>query len=130
MKDDQPHEHSFYSKGRWLTPQVYVIGWASSGIVKVGSTCFGRRRYGKFLRTGGEMLFLGTYRNDVEVEVKIQEALGTVWAPAFLEKSESVNTLGGSGEGWTECFSVPASEWGEVIDIAKAGGLDPLGQSR
>lgn len=117
----RPHEFSYYSRGKWRTSQVYIVGWGSLGIVKVGVTDVGRNRFGPFIRRGGQLLHLEAFEGleFSEQESRIKHALEKQWERAFTCKEEAEGILSGRGAGWTECFKINPEDWGRVLDIAK-----------
>lgn len=117
----RPHEHAYYSAGRWLLNQLYVIGWPDLEIIKVGTTSVGRRRYGPFLARGGEMLSLASYPSceHLDEESRLQSEMRARWPPAFSSKVDASSALGGHGGGYLECFRVPLSDWPEVVGLLR-----------
>ena len=110
-----------YSAGRNLYPQRYVIGW-EDGIVKVGETWHGRRRWGAFLNRGGTMLDLAYYEylgDALDGEIWLQSQLHKAYPMAFDDKSEAIPYMGPSGGGYLECFKIPPEEWPALIEIAR-----------
>lgn len=117
----RPTPASYYSAGQWYTPQRYVIGWRDHDVIKVGYTSIGRRRYGRFLTRGGELLDLHTSTDALDAERHLQQALARYWPAAFGDSTEAVPLLGPRGSGWLECYRIPAADWPRVI--AYAGGV-------
>lgn len=108
------------SAGRYLVPQRYVIGWPD-GVVKVGNTWHGRRRWGRFVARGGKLIDLAHYEHlgeALEGEQWLQKQLARRYRPAFREKQDSLQHLGASGGGWLECFAVPPEDWPEILALA------------
>lgn len=99
----QPVPH--LSAGRILTDQRYVIGWPE-GIIKVGSTSHGRRRWGTFLSRGGTMIDLANY---AELGDSLQAD----------NKTQAAHILGSAGAGYLECFAVPRTDWAAVQQLAR-----------
>lgn len=117
---DGPVPH--LSRGRHLVPQRYVIGW-ECGVVKVGETWLGHRRYGKFLGRGGIMLDLAFYAHlgeSLEAEGWLQNELSGIYEPAFSDRADASDLLGGAGAGHTECFAVPPSDWPAIVELARS----------
>jgi hypothetical protein len=111
----------FMSAGKWLTPERYIVGWPGHGIVKVGTTDHGRRRWAKFLGTGAQIICRDFYDvpiHSLYAELWMHEVLGAEFPKAFQSKDSS-RALLGDGGGWLECFSVPTSEWDLVVDVAR-----------
>lgn len=123
-REGRPHELAYYSSGRWYLPQLYVIGWREIQVIKVGITSIGKRRYGRYLTRGGELLELLTFGGlgHLESEIRISSELEGQYELAFEEKADAIEFLGGRGEGWTECFSVPTDQWTSVLALL---GDDP-----
>ena len=110
-----------YSAGRNYYPQRYVIGW-SDGIVKVGSTWNGKRRWGRFTSRGGVMLDLAYYgpeHSDVDAESWLQHQMAKRYRRAFNSSGESTQYLGSSGSGYLECYAIPPEKWPEIIELAR-----------
>lgn len=108
------------SAGRYLIPQRYIIGWPD-GVIKVGSTWFGHRRWGLFTRHGGEVLDIAYYDEpgkDSQGEAWLQDQLKRSWRMAFRDKPESLDHLGPQGSGWLECYAIPKSDWPSVLKLA------------
>ena len=109
-----------YSAGRHLAGQVYVVGWRDRGIVKIGSTRHGRRRYGTYLARGAEVVTLANYQlgDECYAEVWLQQWAGKRYATPFCRAECCASALGlSSGAGWTEMFAAPAEDW-PAIDAA------------
>lgn len=108
--------------GRSFGPSRYVIGWPN-GIVKVGHTNLGRRRWGMFLARGGVMLDLAFYESahhPLEAEVWLHEAVSRMgYESAFSCKAEAEKYLGNRGAGYTECSLIPVTDWDHLIETAK-----------
>ena len=123
MAKDTRHEFSYYSAGRWFLNQIYIVGWPDDGIVKVGVTSNGRERYGPFLNRGAEMISLTSHKGMafLEIERHMHDEMGTRWPPAFESKHEASEYLGRQGGGWLECYSIPVTEWHDVIDLVRTG---------
>lgn len=119
----RPAPEAYYSSGRWLLPQRYVIGWRDHDLVKVGTTTLGRRRYGMFLARGGEVLDLRNYKScgDLDAELSLQSVLDDHWPRAFASRHEAAPFLGNKGSGWTECFRIPTHDWSRVLEHAGGG---------
>ena len=103
----------------------YIVGWPGRGVIKVGTTHVGRSRWGKFLCRGGEMLDQAFYENPVECaadEVWLQDKLSESYEEAFQKKADAIDFIGGDGSGWRECFAVPESHWGAIVQIARKRG--------
>ena len=116
---DAPVAH--YSAGKNYYPQRYVIGWPD-GIVKVGSTWNGKRRWGRFTSRGGVMLDLAYYgpeHSDVDAESWLQHQMAQRYRRAFNSSHEAVEHLGTGGGGYLECYTVPPAEWPAVIELAR-----------
>ena len=111
-----------YSQGRNYYAQRYLVGWRD-GVVKVGSTSSGRRRWGIFLNRGATMLDLAYYAefsDDLRAERWLRAYLLRLgYKPAFSDKSESLNHLGPSGGGYLECFAIPVEDWPRIIELAR-----------
>lgn len=110
------------SAGRYLIPQRYVVGWLD-GIVKVGQTDLGRRRWGTFLFRGGIMLDLAYYSelaDSSHAEIWLQKRLQERFKLAFTERRQAEPYLGGRGAGSMECFRIPMDRWHEVLELARA----------
>ena len=119
-RTDGPRPH--LSAGRHLIPQRYVVGWPD-GIVKVGVTDFGRRRWGPFLSRGGIMLDLAYYETLADSSVAeswLQSRLLERFKFAFSDRSQAEPYLGGRGSGSMECFRIPVDHWPEVLELARA----------
>ena len=117
---DQPFH--FTSAGKIYSPQRYLVGWPD-GIVKVGSTDNGRKRWGPFLRRGAEMLDLANYGKDgseMHAELWLQAQLRSRFSRAFASKPEAAPYLGSRGAGYLECYSIPVSRWPEIVDLARS----------
>lgn len=113
------------SAGRWLTSARYIVGWESDGIIKVGSTMFGRARYGKFLSRGAEIVDLAYYPeliDSLHAETWLLRRLGREFPAAFSDREEAMEHLP-LGGGWTECFAVPACDWPTVVQMAHERGV-------
>ena len=117
-REGSPHPFAYYSSGRWLLSQLYVVGWAANGVIKIGVTANGRERYGPFLARGAELLMLNSYRpgDTVNEESRLAGVLSGHWPSAFGSKEEAAPLLGKRGAGWMECYRVPVNEWGKVLD--------------
>ena len=122
-REEPPHPYAHYSAGRWFLNQVYIVGWPDIGVVKVGVTSNGRRRYGAFLNRGAEMLSLTSHKGMafLEIEGRMHSAMEMRWPPAFESRAEAAEFLGQRGGGWLECYSVPVTEWHDVIDMLRTG---------
>lgn len=108
------------SAGRWLVSARYVVGWESDGIIKVGSTMFGRARYGKFLSRGAQTVDVAYYpelMDSLHAEVWLLGRLSREFPPAFTGREEALPYLP-SGGGWTECFAIPVCDWPAVVQMA------------
>ena len=123
MAKDTRHEFSYYSAGRWFLNQVYIVGWPDLGIVKVGTTSNGRERYGPFLNRGAELISLTSHKglSYLDIERRAHEVMETRWPLAFESKTEAAEHLGKGGCGWLECYSIPVTEWHDVIDLVRTG---------
>jgi hypothetical protein len=102
-------------------PQRYVVGWPD-GIIKVGETWLGKRRWGKFISTGGIMLDLAFYQDlgdSLRAETWLERQVRKEFRRAFMTKEDSVPYLGRSGCGWSECYAVPQERWPNIIEIAR-----------
>lgn len=97
---------------------TYVVGWPDHGIVKVGCTDRGRKRWGPFLYRGGVMLYLKECDNNLEEEIRIQDTLDALYPRAFHRKEEAAPLLGNSGCGYLECYLISADEWDYVVSIS------------
>jgi hypothetical protein len=116
---DGPMPH--LSAGRYLVPQRYVIGWPD-GVVKIGETWNGKRRWGTFISTGGTMLDLAFYEelgDSSRAETWLQRQVGQTYCRAFATKEHSRHHLGRSGGGWLECFAIPVEHWPAIIELAR-----------
>ena len=115
-------ELSGHGEGRSFGWSRYVVGWPE-GIVKIGITDLGRRRWGMYLARGGTMLDLAFYEfpdYPLQAEVWLQKAvLQKGYRRAFARKSEAERHLGNRGAGYSECSNIPVSDWGELVDIAR-----------
>ena len=112
----------YLSAGRYYTPERYVIGWPN-GVIKVGSTSNGRRRWGMMLARGGIMIDQAYYvraGQGVEAESWLHEQLAGIFPPAFNSKHEAEPILGNQGAGYLECYQVDPSEWHYVQQLARA----------
>lgn len=109
------------SSGKWHRPQMYVVGWPD-GIVKVGYTSAGRKRWGGFLNRGGAMLDIGYYAgvDAVYAEAWLQEQLDAKYVRAFDSKEEAKPYLGSNGCGYLECFLIPVSDWPALVELARS----------
>lgn len=110
------------SAGRHLIAQRYVIGWPN-GVVKVGNTNHGRRRWGRFIAHGGTMIDLAYYGNlmhGLEGEIWLQARIAKEYRRAYRDKAESFDNLGPGGSGWMECYAVPVSDWAYIAELARA----------
>ena len=108
------------SAGRILIPQRYLVGWPD-GVIKVGHTWHGRKRWGRFTATGGQLLELANYQelgDALRGEVWLQHQLEKQYRPAFQRKEGSLLHLGPSGGGWMECFRAPTTEWPAILELA------------
>lgn len=117
---DGPHPH--LSAGRYLIPQRYLVGWPD-GIVKVGKTNLGKRRWGPFLSRGGIMLDLAYYStlgDSFTGEIWLQNRLQERFRLAFTERRQAEPYLGGGGSGSMECFRIPMDRWYEALQLARA----------
>lgn len=105
------------SSGKWVIPQTYVVGWPD-GIVKVGCTSHGRKRWGSFLARGGRMLDIGYYAGAdcVYAEIWLQERLAEHFPPAFASKEDAEPYLGSKGAGYLECYRIPVSDWRDLVE--------------
>lgn len=103
---------------RYRGSQLYVVGWAELEIVKVGWTSLGRRRWGRFLASGGELLFVHNGPESGKAEHTLERSL-IRYPRAFQRREESLGILP-KGGGYTECRRIPPSQWGHVIDLARA----------
>ena len=115
---DSPTFH--LSAGRYLTPSRYLVGWPV-GIVKVGSTWRGRKRWGQFLSHGAELLDVAHYAKigeELPAEVWLERQLLDLYPRAFESKVEAEPYFGAGTGGWTECFRVPPYDWPAVIRLA------------
>ena len=121
MRPPKPHPYAFYSSGRWLLGQLYIVGWSEEGVVKAGVTMNGRQRFGPFLARGAEMLHLEAFEagGDVAAEQRVHDALSARWPRAFASKAEAAPLLGRKGSGYLECYRVPYAEWHSALRIAK-----------
>jgi len=106
------------SAGKILCPEVYVIGWAKSGIVKIGSTLRGYERYGSMLVRGGELIASQPGTDSTAREQALIHAVRGRWPRAFSSKDEARTHLPG-GAGYSECFKVPETEWPTLAAMAK-----------
>lgn len=108
------------SAGRWLTSTRYLVGWPEVGVVKVGSTMQGRRRYGVFLSRGAQILDLSHYErlmDSLHAEYWLMHQLGLEYPSAFRCRYDAVDFMP-KGAGWTECFAIGTSQWERVIELA------------
>lgn len=99
--------------------QRYIIGWPD-GVVKIGLTYYGKRRWGIFVGKGGTLLDLAHYKSKgdaLTAELWLQDQVELTYPRAFGAKSESVRHVGKAG-GWTECYRIPASEWPALVELA------------
>ena len=106
------------SRGRRLIPERYVIGWPD-GIIKVGSTWFGRTRWGRFTSTGGTLVARNYYPHlgdSIEAERWLQDELAKDYPLAFRDAADAHPYLGGSG--WLECYRVPVCDWPKIEKLA------------
>ncbi len=115
-------EREGHGKGRSFGPSRYVIAWPD-GIVKIGITSLGRRRWGMFLARGGTMLDLAFYESvdeSVQAEVWLERTVALMgYGRPFAHKSDAERHLGNRGGGYTECHSIPVSDWPEIVQLAK-----------
>ena len=70
------------------------------------------------------MLYLKECDNNLEEEIRIQDALNKLYYRAFRCKEEAAPFLGGRGGGYLECYQIPADEWDYVVSISN--GTDNL----
>lgn len=109
------------TSGFSIEPQRYVIGWAE-GVLKIGLTWNGKRRWGIFIGKGGHLLDLATYASKMDAldaEIWLAERVASMYPPAFESKEESRRYVGKAG-GWTECFRVPAAHWRDIQELAES----------
>lgn len=133
MAKDKPHEYAHYSAGRWLLSQTYLVGWPDAEIVKAGSTNTGRPRYGAFLSRGAQMLHLAAFPfgGDLYTERRIHAEMQARSPLAFACKEDAAPYLGAKGGGYLECYHVPLTEWGHLINLVKEVSVeDPHNQAR
>lgn len=119
VRSEHPRIH--LSGGRSLIAERYVIGW-DAGIVKVGTTWNGSRRWGQFLSRGGLMLDRATYDDLGQsriAEAWLRREIGKNYASAFSDKSDAEPYLGSRGAGYLDCYRVPTSDWPEIVDLAR-----------
>lgn len=115
----QPAPH--LSAGRLLTPQRYVVGWVD-GVVKIGNTNHGQRRWGTFLARGGQMLDLAEYGeliHGLEAEQWLQAQINKKYRRAFTDRIQAAERLGNRGAGWYECYAIPTEDWPQLINLAR-----------
>lgn len=108
------------TSGFRLEPQRYIIGWPD-GVVKIGLTWNGKRRWGIFIGKGGDLLDLATYssKNDaLEAEQWLHGEVSGAYPPAFSTKDQSSLHIGKAG-GWMECYRIPVQQWPSLLQIAR-----------
>jgi hypothetical protein len=111
------------SAGRIYVPQRYVVGWPE-GIVKIGSTSDGKKRWGPLLARGAVMIDLAFYPcfiEALEAEVWLRRQARARYEQAFATREEAEEHLGKGGAGYSECFRIPTAEWPDFARLA--GGL-------
>lgn len=111
------------SAGKILVPQRYVVGWPE-GIIKIGSTSDGMKRWGPLLARGAVMIDLAFYPRLIEAleaEVWLLAQVRQRYERAFATKEEAKEHLGMRGTGYSECFLVPTAAWPDLSRLA--GGL-------
>ena len=117
---DRPMPH--LSAGRHYIPQRYVIGWPD-GVVKIGETWNGRRRWGRFLASGGAMLDLAYYEDlgdALNGELWLERQVRSEYSRAFRSKADARAHLGSAGAGYTECYAIPVDDWPRLIELARS----------
>lgn len=116
---DGPMPH--LSAGRYLVPQRYVIGWPD-GVIKIGKTMHGRRRWGRFLSSGGTMLDLAYYediRDALRGEQWLDRQVHRKYRRAFRNRESAASHIGPSG-GHSECYLVPPEDWPSIVELARS----------
>jgi predicted GIY-YIG superfamily endonuclease len=92
-------------------PSVYLVRWPD-GIVKVGYTdC---KRWRKFELRGATLVnvwYFSTSSDAINAETQMKKHLP--YHRAFTSKTEAIDHLGYSGDGWTECLKAP-----QTVDTA------------
>ena len=109
------------SAGRHLISQRYVVGWPSSGHVKIGCTSNYRRVRRFVSMRDGELIDLAYYDvlyDDVRSEVWLDRVARTMWPAAFRTKDEARRYMGCNTDGWTEFLKVPVADWPELRRLA------------
>lgn len=116
-----PHRIPEGTSGFHIEPQRYIIGWPD-GVVKIGLTWNGKRRWGMFVGKGGCLLDLATYASKhdaLAAEQWLHCEVSGIYPPAFGAKDQSALHLGKAG-GWTECYRITVEQWPSLLKIARA----------
>lgn len=87
---------------------VYVVVWDDARIVKAGYTT--GKRWRKFEGRGARLVALYDHGTDQGAAFAHEDSLHRLFrlllSPAFYHRTQAVQTLGGTGDGWTECFDL------------------------
>lgn len=112
----------YMSAGRWHLSERYIVGWPDHGVVKVGTTSIGRRRYGLFLARGGTMIHNQAFppgMHSFSSESRIERILAAAGPRAFADKTEAAPLLGNRGAGYLECYRIDTKFWPFIADLAE-----------
>lgn len=104
-----------------FSPSVYLIGWRSIGVVKVGSA-YRSRRWKDVAARGGELIDVVSfpdYRTALSVEHATRLHLMGQFPRAYRDRGEATEILS-NGCGWSECLRIPLDRW----SIAQASLTD------
>ena len=94
---------------------LYVVGWRNHGIMKVGVTRQGPKRWQAFVETGAEVLSLRESHAVSAVERAVLDRMRALYPPAFKDAHQAAEVLARAG-GFTECFAVPLDQWGSALE--------------
>lgn len=98
-------------------PTVYVVGWPSENVVKVGYTT--TRRWMPFVARGGVVMHLEQHPTGVEAlqrEDYLHGLMRDAFDGAFTEKKQALAILGTGGSGYLECYSASIEHAREVLN--------------
>ena len=98
------------------TGTLYVVGWRNHGIMKVGVTRQGSKRWQSFVETGAEVLSIRESHAVAAVERAVLDRMRALYPPAFKDARQAAEVLARAG-GFTECFTVPLDQWERALDM-------------
>lgn len=101
---------------------VYVVEWPDIRAAKIGYSS--RRRWRAFEQRGARVLDLIEFETSADAFAFEDACHQVIWrycAPPFADAREAEPHLGSNGDGWRECYTIPADLTGaESLELIAA----------